>query len=269
MKIGFLITARLKSSRLPLKLLLDLNGKTIVERVIDRCKEVKDIDEIILCSSTNPQDKPLTDVALNNNIHYYLGSEEDVLKRLSDAATFFNLDYIINITGENPLFSIYHANLVVNQAKKERNDFIYIEGLPIGCAVYGIRPEALKTVCEVKQEVDTEIWGPLINRPELFNVKKIEVDEKLKDPTLRITADYLEDYQFIQAIYRHFDIDEIPDYIEIHQLLADYPELKAINKDKIQAQLDKQFLEKIDQYFKVNKEQILKVKSKYYSDDQR
>lgn len=269
MRIGFLITARLKSSRLPLKLLLDLNGKTIVERVIDRCKEVKNIDEIILCSSTNPQDKPLTDIALSNNIHYYLGSEEDVLKRLNDAVTFFNLDYIISITGENPLFSIYHANLVVNQAKKEKNDFIYIDGLPIGCAVYGIRPEALKTVCEVKEEVDTEIWGPLINRPELFDVKKIEVDEKIKDPGLRITADYLEDYQFIQGIYNHYEKDEVPDYVEIHQLLTENPELKEINKNKTQAQLDEQFLKKIDQYFKDNREKILKVKSKHYSDDQR
>lgn len=264
MKIGFLITARLKSTRLPQKLLLDLNGKSVVERVIERCKKVADISEIVICTSTNPQDKPLTDIALKNNIHYYLGSEEDVLKRLSEAATFFNLNYIINITGENPLFSIYHANLVVNQAKKEINDFIYIDGLPIGCAVYGIRPEALKTVCEVKKEVDTEIWGPLINRPEIFDVKKIEVDDKLKNEGLRITTDYLEDYQFIQALFSHFDQNKIPDYLEIDQLLKSKPELKEIHAGRKQMQLDNELIHKIDNYFIKNKEDILQVKSKYY-----
>jgi spore coat polysaccharide biosynthesis protein SpsF len=264
MKIGFLITARLKSSRLPQKLLLDLNGRSILERVIDRCKKVADVSEIILCTSTNPQDKPLVDTALKNNIYYYLGSEPDVLKRLSDAASFFNLDYIINITGENPLFSMYHANLVVDQAKRNLHDFIYIDGLPIGCAVHGIRPEALKTVCEFKEEIDTEIWGPLINRPDIFNVKKIDASSNLNNRNLRITTDYLEDYLFIQEIFAHYPSDYTPDYIEIAQLLIDKPELTDINKNRKQAQLDKSVLDKIDTYFEKNKEEILKVKAKNY-----
>lgn len=265
MKIGFLITARLKSTRLPKKLLLDLNGKTIVERVIERCKTVSDISKIILCTSTNPQDKPLVDIAKKNNIHYYLGDELDVLKRLSDAATLFGLDYIINITGENPLFSVYHANLAVNQAKQEKNDFIYIDGLPIGCAVYGLRPEALSTVCLIKEEIDTEIWGPLINRPEIFSVKKIDATSKSNNPKLRITTDYLEDYQFIQKIYAHYPSDYIPSYMEVAQLLIDKPQLLDINKDRVQAQLDNDILTRIDTYFKQNKERILEVKARNYN----
>jgi spore coat polysaccharide biosynthesis protein SpsF len=264
MKIGFLITARLKSTRLPQKLLLDLNGKTILERVIDRCKKVADISEIILCTSTNPQDKPLVDIAMKNNIYYFLGSEPDVLKRLSDAASFFNLDYIINITGENPLFSIYHANLVVDQARRDLNDFIYVEGLPIGCAVYGIRPEALKTVCEIKQEIDTEIWGPLINRPEIFNVKKIDANSKFNNPNLRITTDYLEDYLFIQKIFAHYPRNATPDYTEVAQLLIEKPELVEINRERKQAQLDLEVSKKIDAYFELNKNEILQIKNKNY-----
>ena len=106
MKIGLLITARLKSTRLPLKLLLDLNGKTIIERVIDRTKQIKNIDQVVLCTSLNPQDKPLTDIALKNNTHYFLGDEEDVLKRLLDASKFFGLDYILSITGEKSRRSV-------------------------------------------------------------------------------------------------------------------------------------------------------------------
>ena len=73
--------------------------------------------------------------------------------------------------------------------------------MPIGCAVYGLRPEALRTICEIKKEVDTEIWGPLINRPEVFDVYRIEADQKLGREKLRITTDYIEDYEFIQALY--------------------------------------------------------------------
>ena len=44
MKIGFFITARLKSSRLKRKVLLDLNGKTLIDRVIERAKKVNGIE---------------------------------------------------------------------------------------------------------------------------------------------------------------------------------------------------------------------------------
>ena len=86
MKIGMLITARLKSTRLPKKLLLDINGKSLIERVIDRAKEVSGLERVILCTSNNPQDRPLVDLALKNGIPYFLGSEEDVLDRLNRAA---------------------------------------------------------------------------------------------------------------------------------------------------------------------------------------
>ena len=265
MKVGFLITARLKSSRLPLKLLLDLKGKTVFERVIDRCRKVSNIDEIILCTSTNPQDKPLVDIALKNNIHYYPGSEEDVLQRLSDAASFFDLDYIINITGENPLFSIYHANVVVNLAKQEKYDFIQLEGLPIGCAVYGMRPEALKVVCDIKEEIDTEIWGPLINQPDIFNVKKVEVDPFFSNRNLRITTDYLEDYHFIRAIYDNFSAVEVPDLTAVMNLLDANPDLLTINAMKEQATLPAEFISKIAKFYQENKKQVLSLKEKYYS----
>ncbi|OAN60345.1 3-deoxy-manno-octulosonate cytidylyltransferase [Balneola sp. EhC07] len=264
MKIGFLITARLKSTRLPLKLLLDLNGKSIIERVIERCKKVTDISEIILCTSTNPQDKTLVDVAKKNNIYYYLGSEMDVLKRLSDAAEFYGLEYIINITGENPLFSIHHANLVVDQAKKGKNDFIYIEGLPIGCAVYGIRPEALKTICEIKKEVDTEIWGTLINRPEVFDTHKIEVEKYYNRQELRITTDYLEDYQFIEKIYSLFPASAVPSYHEVINVLSENPDFEKIHKHRTQLALDKEVVQRIDNFFSRNLSNIKEIKARYY-----
>ena len=59
MRIGFLITARLKSGRLKLKLLKKLNGYSVIDRVIQRAKKVKECDDIILCTSENNQDLPL------------------------------------------------------------------------------------------------------------------------------------------------------------------------------------------------------------------
>ena len=266
MKIGFLITARLKSSRLPFKLLLDLNGRSMVERVIDRTKQVSGISDIILCTSNNRQDKPLAEIAKNNDIYYFLGSEIDVLQRLHDAATFFDLDYIVNITGENPLFSIHEANRVVDSMKSKKSDFTYIEGLPIGCAVYGIKVKALKVVCEIKKEMDTEIWGPLINRPEFFKIDAIEIKDYYKRPDLRLTNDYSEDYQLMQTLLSNFPKSYSPSLYEVLNLLDKTPEYLEINAKRKQAALSQEVINKIDAFYQENKSKVLQLKNSVYND---
>lgn len=267
MKIGFLITARLKSSRLPFKLLLDLNGRSIVEHVIARAKKTAGVDEIILCTSSNKQDKPLIDVALKNDIYYYLGDEQDVLQRLNDAANYFDLDYIINITGENPLFSINDANRIIDSIRAKRSDFTYIEGLPIGCAVYGIKVKALNVVCSIKKEVDTEIWGPLINRPEIFTIEKLVVDDFFIRPNLRLTNDYLEDYQLMEAIFKNFSPNAVPSLSEVLDLLDKKPEYLKINQERKQAALDPEIVKKIDGFYKENHDKIIELKKALYNDN--
>lgn len=267
MKIGLLIIARLKSTRLPMKLLLDLNGRSVVERVLDRGKRIAGINEIVLCTSTNAQDRPLVDVAIRNGVYYYLGDPDDVLKRLLDAAKFFDLDYIVNITGENPYLSVEYANRVVQDINTEKADLTFYEGLPLGCAVYGIKTKALEVVCSVKKEIDTEIWGPLLNRPDIFRVHKSQVDPFYKRPEIRITNDYPEDYQFLNAIAREFPPANIPSLFDVLTLFDSKPALLDINKARIQASLSAETLQRIDDFFVKNRESILALKQQIYSHD--
>ncbi|MBA7599962.1 8-amino-3,8-dideoxy-manno-octulosonate cytidylyltransferase [subsurface metagenome] len=264
MKIGFLITARLKSSRLPFKIIKDLNGKTVIERVIDRAKEIKDISEIVLCTSTNPQDRPLVDIAKENDIYYFNGDEEDVLKRLSDAAKFFALDYFLGITADNPLITISYSNMIVDEVKKNKYDFIKLVGLPFGSATYGMRPQALETVCKVKTIVDTEIWGYLIDRPEIFDVKTIKVEGKLNRPELRFTLDYGEDYELINNIYSNVPFEKVLNLYNVIDYLDKHPDIAKINQNCVQLDLDEKVKEEIDKSYKENLEEIKRVKEKIY-----
>ncbi|SHG34878.1 spore coat polysaccharide biosynthesis protein SpsF [Fodinibius roseus] len=243
---------------------MDLNGKPIVVRVIERAQKVYNIDDIILCTSTNKQDKPLTDIALKSNIHYYLGSEEDVLKRLTDASNFYGLDYVLSITGENPLFSVTHANRVVDTIIEEEPDFTYLEGLPIGCGVSGIKVKALEVICKIKKVIDTEIWGPLINQPSIFDVHKIVVNEFYRKPDLRITTDYIEDYQFINTLFSHFEPDDIPSLASIMELLDTHSEYLEIHKEREQEELSENKLSEIKSFYINNKDQVEEIKNSIY-----
>lgn len=265
MKIGVFITARLKSSRLPLKLLLDLGGRTIIERVLDRAKTISGVDSVVLCTSSNPQDRPLSDVALKNGIHYFLGSEEDVLQRLLDAAKFFDFDYILSITGENPYFSVEYANRTVDEIRKKKADLTYFDGLPIGCAVYGLKVNALSLLCKIKKEVDTEIWGPLINRPEIFNVNVQRVEGFYNRPNLRITNDYWEDYVFLQSIFSHFNEQSIPSLFDVLRVLDVNPQYLEIHKSRRQASLSEETLNRIDLFYKENFQKIMSLKEEIYN----
>jgi spore coat polysaccharide biosynthesis protein SpsF len=266
MKIGFLITARLKSSRLKLKLLKQLNGYTVIDRIIQRAKEVEECHEIILCTSKNNQDLPLVRIAQKNNIYYFNGNADDVLNRLNDASKLFNLDYAICMTGDNPLFSVHYANLISDYLRKNPEiDFIFTDELPIGVNVYALKTKALETICAIKEEVDTEIWGSLINRPEVFNVKKISVNNSDKIDVERITLDEQEDYEFLRQIFNRFPKKHLINEHDIQETLENFPDLKEINSHIIQRSLEKIVSDRIDKFFLQKKEEIFSIKNKIYS----
>ncbi len=248
MKIGFLITARLKSTRLPLKLLMDLKGKKIIEWVIERAKSLKGISEIILCTSPNPQDYPLVEIALENGIYYFAGSEEDVLDRLYQACRLFSLDYLVGITGENPLFCRYYAQRVIDIAAKGEFDYIKIDGLPVGCAVYSVRFSALERVCQVKGEyVHTEIWGPFFDQPDIFNVATIEVPDEFRRPDYRLTLDYPQDYKFLKMLFDNIDFVKLMDLSSVIEYIDANPSLLEINRYVEQKGLTQEQMDKISE----------------------
>ena len=267
MKIGFLITARLKSSRLKLKLLKPLHGRNAIERVIDRAKEVRECDDIILCTSNSNQDLPLVRTAIKNNIYYYNGSKNDVMQRLLEAAELFNLDYFIGITADNPLFSICHANLLSDMIRADpKIDFAFTTGMPIGVNMYAVKTKALQTVCQFKEEADTEIWGYLINRPEIFNVVELAVDEKYTfESTERMTLDYMEDYLVFRHIFQSFEWGEVVDILDVYDLLKDNPEINKINAGINQLDLADTTKQRIEVFFEQNHTKILEIKNRIYN----
>lgn len=266
MKIGFLITARLKSKRLELKLLKQLNGFTVIERVIQRAKEVKNCQNIVLCTSDLNQDKPLVKIAKENKISFFCGDADDVLKRLLDASEKFKIDYLINVTADNPLFSIYHANFISNFIVKNNEfDFIYTSGMPIGLNISCIKTKALKTVCEIKEEIDTEIWGYLINQPKIFNIKELIVEKKYQFNKHRMTLDETDDYRFFCELYKSFPKNSVIDILSAYEILKKKPEIFKINEMVKQRDLDDEIKARISNFYKINEGKILKLKKIIYA----
>lgn len=230
MNIGFLITARLKSSRLPYKLLLELNNRKVICHMIERLKLSEILDHIIICTSTNPQDKPLVDIAAIENVDCFLGSEEDVIRRLYEASKKFKLDYVLNVTADCPLVSIEYFENIVDKYMETNADLVRCLDLPRGLFSYGLKIDAMKKVCEIKKSNETEVWGRYFTDTGLFNVSDIDVPpEHRRD--YRLTLDYHDDFELFKKIFDHFGKDTYKTSIsDIIRYLDENPRVVEINK---------------------------------------
>ncbi len=231
MKTCFLITARLKSTRLPKKLLLEVCGKPLLAHMIDRIKEARLIDEIVVCTSTNSEDDPLCDLASVENVSYFRGDEEDVVKRLYDASLKFEADYILNITGDCPFVDPVYIDRIVEVNQTIKADLVRALELPHGAYAYGVYPSAIKTILDIKSSKDSEVWTPYFTDTNLFSVYDLPIDNPHhRRSHLRMTLDYPEDLKFFEAVFSHlYNVERVFSLDEILELLKNNPEIVALN----------------------------------------
>ena len=116
----------------------------------------------------------------------------------------------------------------------------------------------------VKCGLDTEMWGCLIDRPEIFDVKTIEVEGKLDRPELRFTLDYEEDYALISNIYSNVPFEKVLNLYNVIDYLNEHPEIAKVNQNRVQFDLDEKVKEEIDRNFKENLEEIRGIKDRIY-----
>lgn len=205
MKSAILITVSLKSKRLKKKALKKIYGYELITLLIKRLKKSQFRKNIIICTSNKSFDDPLVSIAYKNEIKIYRGEFLDVLKRLTNAANSFELDFIINCTGDNPLIDIKYVNILKYKMERSNLDFIETYGLPWGSFSYGVRTSAMNKVCLLKKTYATEVWHDYFRKINNFSCYKILVkNKKYFYPDLRVTVDTIEDFNLVKKIFKHF-----------------------------------------------------------------
>ncbi len=233
MKKGILITARLKSTRLPFKVIKKIMGKPMIIHMLDRLKQSKLSNDIVICTSGLEQDEPLINIAKANNVRYFCGDPDDVLVRLLNAADEFKIDTIINCTADNPFVDPVYIDKLIDFHETNNNDFSKVEGLPFGVFSYAISKEALRKLCDIKVNRDTEVWHGYFTNTQLFKWSSLKVRDKvLYRPNLRLTVDTPEDFQLVEKIFENlYNVDEkaIFSLLKIINFCEANPEIAKIN----------------------------------------
>ncbi len=233
MKTVFLITARLKSTRLARKALADIAGRTAIGHLIDRLRRARRVDEIVICTSVHPQDDALAETAVAEGVACFRGDEDDVLLRLHEAAQRHGAGYVLNVTADCPLVDPVYADRIVDAYERTGADLIRALDLPHGAFSYGLRPKALEQAVAIKDTTHTEVWGRYFTDTDLFRVYDLPVDPAHRRPDVRMTLDYPEDLAFFQAVWAgvagddpSLSLDAVLQYLDAH------PDVAALNRDR-------------------------------------
>ena len=199
-----IIQARLGSTRLPNKVLMDLGDKKVIEHVVDRVGRGSFIDEIIVATTILKQDLSLVKFCSQRNIRVFVGSEDDVLDRYYQVAKLLQPVNVIRITSDCPLIDPEIIDLVGKHHVISKGDYTsntldetYPDGLDVEIMTFEALESAWK---ESTLRSEREHVTPFIKKnPDRF--KSVSVRNETNLATMRWTLDQIEDYNFLSKIF--------------------------------------------------------------------
>ena len=204
--IAAIIQARMGSSRLPNKVLMDIDGKPSLKYMIDRVAKSKYIEKIIVATTTNKRDQVIVDFCIENNVLFYCGSENDVLDRYYQTSINNDVKTVIRLTSDCPLIDPvlidktidlyfdkavnYAANAVPPELKK------YPDGSDVEVFSFKDLTRAWIESKDIKdrEHVTFYFW----KKDEGFTT--VMLDNKYDWGKYRITVDYIEDLELVREI---------------------------------------------------------------------
>ena len=206
---GVVLQARLDSSRLPGKALLDLNGRTTVFRAMDALRGISQAERFILATDDQSAEL-LRPQAKAGGFELFIGSKENVLERYAAAVRAFGLDIVVRATGDNPLVSAELAEKSIALQRESGADYTALKGAPLGTGVEVLRAEALlAAAAEAADPYETEHVSPfLYRRPERFTILTPTVEATRLFPSGRVSLDTLDDYRYIARIFGALYLDK-------------------------------------------------------------
>ena len=239
-KVVAIIQARMGSTRLPGKVMKDLCGKTVLAHDIERVRQSKYIDEIVIATTKFKEDDIILKEVSKNGAKVYRGSENDVLSRYYEAAKENKADVIVRITSDCPLIDPFIVDEVLNSnydlvtnAGVYPENRTYPRGLDVEVFSFDILKKSFQEAIEMYQR---EHVTPFIyeNSKNIYYYKN-----NIDYSKYRWTLDTEEDYKLIEIIYKKLYKGEHNFYFnDILKLFDDIPELFEINKNVRQKRIN-------------------------------
>ena len=234
MEIGCIIQARMGSTRLPGKVLEELEtGKTCLEYVIQQLEEVFDIKNMVIATTFLEEDDVIEQFCVDRGINVFRGEPKNVLDRYYNCAKKFSIQNIVRITSDCPLID---PKIVLELIKKMKvGKFDYVSNalnrtFPIGLDAEIFTFHALEQSWKIAElPSEKEHVTPFIKKNSM-NFKQYNLENDEDKSNIRITLDTPEDLMLIRSIVSKISNRPIL-YKDLMELFESEPEILSINKN--------------------------------------
>jgi len=218
-KVVLIIQARMSSTRLPGKSMMPLADKPLVYRMVERLKNCKKIDELVIATSDQPEDQVLVELAKELQVSYFQGNLLDVRDRYLKAAEKFQANFIIRIPADNPMpdsneidklieFHLEHNPSGFSSNLAQVDNSGYLDG--IGAEIFStklLQESLARSSSEtVKEHVHRNFFDYSTQTPvdaSWCPIASPKAPAELRRPDIILDVNTMDDYTKIKRIYDH------------------------------------------------------------------
>jgi spore coat polysaccharide biosynthesis protein SpsF len=211
-----IIQARMGSTRLPGKSLVNIAGEPLIKRVLDSVKGIDGIGRIVLATTILEEDTELADFGAGEGVDVFRGDPADVLDRYYSASLKYSADPVIRICADSPIIAAGFAAAMLKRHIELGSGYTCGVGiLPLGPVPVIISFAALETANReaVSNHHREHIVPYILENRDRFSVCEIESPKELKYP-YRLTIDEDADLRMFNTLYAEFEAQGLEPSLE-------------------------------------------------------
>jgi spore coat polysaccharide biosynthesis protein SpsF len=235
MKIVATVQVRMGSLRLPGKALIPVLGKPLLGHLLDRLALCRRLDEIVVATSTLPENDLIERYCTQRGTICYRGSEEDVLGRMLEALRSRYATIGVEVFGDCPLIDPMLVDEMIDRFQSDPaldwigNDLV--TSYPPGMEVEVFKVSSLADSDGRTADPKIREHGTLFMRqhPELYKICNVEAQGKLRRPELELEVDTAEDLEVIATVLKFFSHNRGFSLAEMIDFMDTNPCLKEMN----------------------------------------
>ena len=209
-KIGFLIFARTSSKRFPNKVLRNIGKKPLLWYIFQRVKLISD-KNIVIVTSNQKKDNKIVNFCQTNNIKYFRGSLNNVMKRSIDCCSYYKFDYFMRICADRPFLDFNLGKKMIKQNLKNYDLItnLFPKTFPSGLTCELIKVIALKKIFKknLNDNFKEHICDYFYKNSKKFKIKNLRSNYNQKIINMNLSLNTKKDLKKVIMCYKYFNFD--------------------------------------------------------------
>lgn len=221
------------STRLPNKVMRLVDDVPMIELLLARLSQAKEIDQIVVATSLDSSNRPLIEQVVRLGYSCEQGSESDVLGRYLMAASKHKADVVVRITGDCPMVDPALVDECIRRFRAADVDYFsnvappsYPDGLDTEVFTFDALDAAARDATMPSQR---EHVTPYIRESGRFATGSMQYTEDLS--AMRWTVDEEADLAVVERVFQHFHPNRYFSWLEVLALQHDHPDIFIDNRD--------------------------------------